>query len=681
MSNWAVLVVHGVGDTRPGATVDGLVASLSAVRPGLKPDGQVEVHWLPDRNPAGPPRPDAPPFPLHVRRADVAPGGAGEAGPDRAVFAEVFWGDLSTIREGALYLLLSLMSTIFSLRFVADQAALMPRRPKTPAAERARSRARWLRWLLHVSAVLLCGPVAALTALLACTLGADYLVLRPNAVPVDLGMLGLCGLAGVAGGAAWWWCRWERSGSTWTRFWSSFTVAAVLTAALAAWLLARPADPVWLAVLVRVRSLLGIGALELRGTTGYAATLLMVMQLFFSAIVVLMALALVVWIATLRPSPRDWQAGLAAAYGAGLLQLALWLLVVVPLALAAVRSLLPDEASRQIRELLGNVQWNFVMQLTLSLGLGVVAATVVLMRRLWVRGNPPPYAFPHPGPDIPRLLVHRWIIAGLVGLSLLAMAVSIDRYALRLRPDLPLVGVLSGWIARIMPESLVQGVPYLLVSVALMLSATLSRWLRVSLHIVVDVINHFYRRFDPVAAPWTRLLPNRVQEFEIQQHIEARFRAVQVWLLSDPDVTRLTVVAHSQGTVIAVDVLSLTGLKAPARQQLLERLDRLEEFHLLTMGSPLTHLYQHYFPNRYPSLADPCWYGLKRTLRHWVNLYRVDDFVGTYVEAPVPGWVGRPPHAGVPIPHNVPIEEGGHTRYWGRPEVFELPSVRDTLPG
>ena len=117
--------------------------------------------------------------------------------------------------------------------------------------------------------------------------------------------------------------------------------------------------------------------------------------------------------------------------------------------------------------------------------------------------------------------------------------------------------------------------------------------------------------------------------------------------------------------MIAVDVLSLCGLDEDERTKLAERLDKLEALHLVTLGSPLTHLYQYYFPERYPPLANDSWGGLRKTVRNWVNVYRVDDFVGTYIEKQsIPGWPGAP--------KNVPIAAGGHTGYWRQREVVTM---------
>ena len=149
VSKWAVLVVHGVGDTGPGVTVDNFLWSLVDSGAKLQPDGQQEVRWatepLPgDASPGasggspGADRGGALPatFPIHVRRARVK---AAPASPKvEVVFAEVYWADLSRIREGGLHLLYGVISSIFFLRFIPDWAAHMKRKG-----------ARWLRLLLH----------------------------------------------------------------------------------------------------------------------------------------------------------------------------------------------------------------------------------------------------------------------------------------------------------------------------------------------------------------------------------------------------------------------------------------------------------------------------------------------------------------------------------------------------
>ena len=77
---------------------------------------------------------------------------------------------------------------------------------------------------------------------------------------------------------------------------------------------------------------------------------------------------------------------------------------------------------------------------------------------------------------------------------------------------------------------------------------------------------------------------------------------------------------------------------------------------LVTMGSPLTHLYQHYFPLLYPNIGSPQWDGLFQNVGKWINVYRINDFVGTHVEC-------RESPTGL-VPANFYVGSRGHTYYW-----------------
>jgi hypothetical protein len=176
MGKWGVLVVHGVGDTGEGVTVGTFLWSLVNSGAGLIPDGVRRVRWFPQPAAGGSSTAPTPPsvgsqpslFPVHLRYAKLtAPAGA----VTEAVFAEVYWADLSRVREGTLPLLYGIVSSIFFLRFIPDWAAYLDG-----------SLARWVRYLLHLGSWFLCGPIAALNAL-AYMLAGYFWVLSPLAPP------------------------------------------------------------------------------------------------------------------------------------------------------------------------------------------------------------------------------------------------------------------------------------------------------------------------------------------------------------------------------------------------------------------------------------------------------------------------------------------------------------------
>ncbi|MDU9004321.1 V-type ATP synthase subunit I domain-containing protein [Sedimentitalea todarodis] len=107
--------------------------------------------------------------------------------------------------------------------------------------------------------------------------------------------------------------------------------------------------------------------------------------------------------------------------------------------------------------------------------------------------------------------------------------------------------------------------------------------------------------------------------------IEARFSRVVNHMLDTETFDHLTVFSHSQGTVIATrnlceDRASKTGLMAKIK-------DVSGAKCLITMGSPVTHIYLQYFS------AD---FGITRADIlpdfRWHNIYRKDDFVGTTID-------------------------------------------------
>ena len=59
--------------------------------------------------------------------------------------------------------------------------------------------------------------------------------------------------------------------------------------------------------------------------------------------------------------------------------------------------------------------------------------------------------------------------------------------------------------------------------------------------------------------------------------------------------------------------------------------------------------------------ANARWQNLRDNLARWVNIFRIDDFVGTHVD----GYeVGEQPFI-----QEYPLDAGGHTNYWSQREV------------
>ena len=132
--------------------------------------------------------------------------------------------------------------------------------------------------------------------------------------------------------------------------------------------------------------------------------------------------------------------------------------------------------------------------------------------------------------------------------------------------------------------------------------------------------------------------------------MRARFAAVVNHLIKELRVTHLIVVAHSQGSIIAVDELTHSWKKG-----------ELPSVSLVTLGSPVSELYQHYFPIVYPSWDHEQWRELFARLSRWGNFYRLDDYVGTRITPP----------RGLCNFHQRSVGCGGHTNYWRDPRFVD----------
>ncbi|MEP6821793.1 MAG: hypothetical protein ABI946_05520 [Chthoniobacterales bacterium] len=195
--------------------------------------------------------------------------------------------------------------------------------------------------------------------------------------------------------------------------------------------------------------------------------------------------------------------------------------------------------------------------------------------------------------------------------------------------------------------------------------------LRSALDVALDVIN------------WLRLHP---LESNPRARICARFRSlirhVEEW--KDPrDGTgfkAIVIFAHSQGTVIAADLLRF--LQHPDNAALAPKLP----IYLFTMGNPLRQLYSLRFPHLYSWARHdgstwagdeplPAAIGVKR----WVNAYRSGDYVGRYLWHPDgfsgavnPIWSTEEVHIdGRSRKREFCIGSGAHTHYWDEtaPEI------------
>ena len=255
----------------------------------------------------------------------------------------------------------------------------------------------------------------------------------------------------------------------------------------------------------------------------------------------------------------------------------------------------------------------------------------------------------------------------------------------------PLMGALTGMKNWLLGFEILKASP---IVIAVIMSFGLES-LRQAMSLADEIIS--YLQYNGAAA--------RKREFEVYAHIRESgdseelngilaeidrrrpirrcFNQALNCLLKDYDVTHLLIISHSQGTVIALDELNEDSQNYPRR---LHNRDTDVAVTWVTMGSPIAHLYQYYFPSCYPPFHEGMgntdgsvrvasyWNNLVMRVDRWVNLYRADDFVGTTMglgdEMVLRHRSGK---AGGELYFSEQcVGHGGHGNYWSDTEVLRV---------
>ncbi|MEM7203290.1 MAG: hypothetical protein AAF628_23710 [Planctomycetota bacterium] len=521
----------------------------------------------------------------------------------RAVVAEVWWGSRSRTRDFLpefARAVIELLGLMIGLRTVGDTQ----RSPDAhPATRRAGVLARSL-------AAVLIGPVLALNVLLLMTTAAHTAVETWVGQDPDEHALArrvLCALV-LAGAAALGIHRARQLAKTDRR---------PLREQLRERRYASLYLPLWL-------SLAGIGA----ATTLWVAItdpswdelgraqVGLVVASFVPVSMLQVAIALH-WFAT-RNVERTERGGRQLLAVVPTLQCAVWGLV-VPLTWRVLTTSLPKATADRTNELLAAAVTVDGLAWVLLLIVGTIVWSDARRARS-AKENPP------------RLIVSER--AAKWGLSLAALASVIS------------IAVYLGWVPDAIVNLQTNGAWRVYLGAVLV---ALAPMLRVALHLADDVLSYL-RKYTAA----THLMQARP--------IRSRFRRVIEYLHTQHGVDHVAILAHSQGSVIAIDELAVPtdqpqGIGVFRRSLGETTLQAYEALAgrttLITMGSPFGHLYQHYFPQHYPGSASAEWMPLRRRVSRWINLYRTHDYVGTTVHPLAEGF-----------PENVRLGAGGHVGYW-----------------
>lgn len=730
-----VLVVHGIGDPVPGQIVRAFATCLAHQYPNQEMDAVEESVWIPirDHEPDG--KHDLlEPLAAHVQRGAIA--------GERVIFSEVYWADLSLVRKSLWGVLTAIFEILFGLPHVVRESLRIP--PDPPIASRLpKCRMQILGAICNLAANILLGPVAALNGLLilllVTTVGMHALVgnterdvankmedshsgqiqetlptsngAAQNATPAftaeDIGAWMAPALLVVIALVIYF-RRLYRKGR-WQQFWKwtmwcagFFVVLTFLAASMKTW------PPEW------AKPLCGEGTprnvLEMifcldgpRGFLWLGAVVVFALVLALLTNSVLMILALFVWLSAFllrRKNQFPWfRYPLHVGFLATGMMMGLWSLLIPLLwqfGLLKLLDAMPPHVHHldaDLRRLHGNGLPLMVAYTLFAVLLGLCIWLVWLWRWTWSlkfgEGKLKPEGYGVETGHPPRLIAHAgivWTAALLtcVGSALFLLAFVIVFLPGTLNEDWlnePFVKYLvAGERGSVLAENLTLAI----ITLMGVFGSFLLPQLVNGADILLDVINHFRR--DPSQTSCKR---PALGDYWIREAIYDRFYQVLREMLRRERPRRLCIISHSQGTVIAIDNLNSLRIN-----RLLEEA-RVECVDLVTMGSPFEHLYQYYFPASYPTLERKFarWEILQSRIARWVNIFRVDDFVGTHIldpddptrkaqsEANQSLTAGYWTASNTKHVENHPVRPRGHNDYWTDLPVLKVLRGLELFPG
>ena len=589
-----VLVVHGVGDPEPGETLGIFARSLAEDHHPLG-ERQTTI-WLPEKskNPNY-----VTTFPVHVRNLE------NEA--ERVELAEVFWGDLSRVWRGLPGTILGIFQILFGLRYVAYVAADQPGRA-----------AFWLKRLGLNCSRILHGPVLAVTffmLILATAVAGTHMMWTHSYKSVlwtQIVMACCCAFAMVVSAIG----SKLTSSRVIQRFWFWVNVTAIFVAALIV------VKAVWMdSAYPEVALNAGVRP----GIIWYCRVLVVLLGfLWFTEILLMLGMG-ICWLGALT-HPRAHRPALHIAFLLPTLSVGIWGQMLPMMWIAvnrfANRLLKLPELDHLFHEAIPLLGTQFFMAVVMA-----IAAALIGFRFIRWRAKNGISEFAD-GARPPRLIVHGFVqlvlaICTIVGVSLVLGIGMMEFQGISHR---------EFWFGRLMAEANKYAMG-ILVPTSVM-SAFLIPRLRPVFDIVLDVTNHFYFRA-------THALDDD-DEFDIKEttfeqgtlffsrrdKIHVRLKRILNFYRDTLQDNRpeLIVVGHSQGTMVAIEVLNDPELSWLPTQ--------FTAVKLVTMGSPLSNLYQHYFRHLYPPLDSPFWSSLRKRTDRWINVFRIDDPVGTELHFP-----------------------------------------------
>jgi len=645
MAKKLALVVHGIGEQQAGETLDALVGGLTGDRPCTV---GTELRHLRERDrdhPKDKDTRDKKLYPCHIRRV--------KQGKDETVFAEAFWGDISRGEMGQVRGLIDLFKLIMGLgHVVRENAAKIYDSPKAFP----RRAANFFVYLVH-------GPITAFN--IAIALAVAFLFL----VQWQFGQVHWDGSAAILASSGILLLGWKflsdlrqsylyQIFSNWLGYSGISLIAIVIASHGIDATFSEPEKTVmasWLG-----SSCNATAAFSDCYDYWYSGVLSVVLALCWGV-----CISIVVVTGLIETCRRFWAGDTAskALYPQTLtLMLTMWMIIVVTLWVAVSQAVV--KAASQFNLETVNIPVmekgmlpaiNFVYYVSIALAVIAVCAVIAwLDRKIWTIRYGDAWQEKR---KIRRLIVHPVI---LLGLTLAIAIIAAGAYSTT-NAHLSLVAVEDRISSLDLPDEMkgaiikytVQGynipqkfVTFLavLASILVMSYTYFGRYLAMGIGVAKDIVVYFVRRPNLHVNDMTGI---NVHPF--RSRIQDRLSDTLMLLLQSENPDEVVIISHSQGTVISVEALRGGRLRAQMQAAGLKPIN----IGLVTMGSPTSHLYGFYFSKEFCLKSTRPSHDVQDGISSWLNIYRLDDFVGMEVEGPTPGF---------PINEWVPAL--GHTNYW-----------------
>lgn len=645
-----LVVVQGVGDTEPGYCVNALLDTLAATRPGYSVLPANEFNRIAEPGVEDP----APVFPV-IRR-----GGRHTSGVDIEA-VEVHLADLAAMGSGRVDTMLGLFRVIFESHHLVD--AMLSRSLGLMAVV--------VRTILWFSAWLLRGPIAGLTV--ATSLICAVYLYEPKWLGIDRFDAGLQFIvvqtALCAAGLYLGYRIVKGQDYSWydAAFWLVFTSAALVVLAANGALipltdLFPPLKVRGAQIAMETSNCLPSDPLAACYVNGLYRVIIYGWRFWGALILVATLLLLTALGGKRRSGDPSRLAALSTSVGILIMQFLLWTTIVVTIiytmltraetgsSLQAVRDAILS-AVREKRIAVDNpilpylqvpdlkLEWiarfKFIYAAAALTVMAFLLGAWLLMKIRRYRARTGLDDLEHTSRTMPRLLFNPWLVALLIGSFVIVLTFVF------FQPEMESSHAFISFRSFVLPLAAVA---------ALLVPLSFGHRVANVIQIARDLIDHNYR---PTLEAAMFFIPARFRpasERPRRARIQERLKLVLKTFVQHQGYDGVIFLAHSQGSIVAYDYLRDNG---PVYPELGDAAPAL-----LTFGSPLGTIYQKYF-HEYAA-SHPVPHGIAARLKCWINLYRVDDYIGGRVIAP----------SGLRVDNHV-MGPGGHTGYWTEPDVAE----------